>query len=161
MLDNSIDSALEGHGVVKSPVVSMKMSVKDKLRPAKTSNMVRHTTPPMVGDEVVRIINECDPLQFLMDVMQGKAIETHVVDEQGLVHTEYQTPTLPQRIKIATNLVDKYIPKVAVMRHSHLIKNVDDDKPTNKPEDGKRNHQQIVEHAAQQAEADSAPTSDE
>lgn len=123
--------------------------------------MVRFTTPPMVGDEVVRIINECDPLQFLMDVMQGKAIETHIVGEDGIIYTEYQNATLPQRISVAKELVAKYIPKVAVMRHSHLIKNVDDDKPTNRPEDGKRNHQQIVEHAAQQAEADSAPTSDE
>lgn len=144
LIDQSIDSCYNGN-VVRSPVVSLK-KVRRTGRDASTSNIIRRTEPPTVQESVVRIINECDPVGFLSDIVNGKAIECHVVGEDGQITTFYETPTLKQRLQAASFLAERYLPKVAVVKHAHLHKSAD--KPTPGEE---RSFGQIVTHAAQKS----------
>lgn len=145
LIDQSIDSALSGSNVVKAPVVSLK-KVRRTGKNATTSNIVRRTEPPTVQESVVRIINECDPVGFLSDVVNGKAIEAHIVTEGGEVVTIYETPSLKQRIQAANFLAERFLPKVAVVKHAHLHKSAD------KPSHGDgRSFGQLVTHAAQKS----------
>ncbi len=84
------------------------MKVRRNGQRAKVNNLVRVTEPPHVGNEVVRVINECDPVGFLSDIVNGKAIECHVVDSGGKVHTVYETPKLQRRIEAAKFLAERY-----------------------------------------------------
>lgn len=142
VIDMSIESAKDG-SAVRAPVVNLK--VRKNGKQAKQMDVVRYTEPPQVGDEVVRIINECDPIGFLADVVNGKAIQCHVVDEDGTVHTFYETPDLKKRVEVAKFLAERYMPKVAVTKHAHLIKNMDEPKGQADP---RGNFEQMVTHAA-------------
>lgn len=143
IIDSSIESAKVGREV-KAPVVSLKVRKNGKPSPT----MVRRTEPPRVGNEVVRIINECDPIGFLADIVNGKAIECHIVDPDGKIITIYETPGMNKRIEVAKFLAERYMPKVAVTKHAHLVKNVDEQPRSNDP---RGNFEQIVNHAAQSA----------
>lgn len=119
----------------------------------QTSTRVRISEPPQVADNVVKIINDCDPLQFLMDVMNGCAIQHHVVDADGTIHTFFDTPSMPQRISVAKYLADKYVPKVTLSQHRHLVENYT--KPEDRPEHGgseKGSFDKMIDHAASKAQ---------
>ncbi len=146
LLDLSIESAESG-SVVRAPISNLK--VRKNGKPAKEVSTIRKTEIPSVGDEIVRVINECDPVGFLSDIIQGKAIQCHIVLEDGSVQTIYETPALNKRIEVAKFLVERYLPKVAVVKHAHLHKDMTAGKP-----DTKTNFEQMVTHAAGQSSSD-------
>ena len=81
-----------------------------------------HKTPkPDIKGTVTRIVTECDPIGFLMDVVNGNPIETHYISEDGEITTGHEHASLKQRIEAAKYLADKYMPKVAVVKHAHLV----------------------------------------
>ena len=100
---------------------------------------------PKIEGEIARIIAACDPMAFLADVVNGKAIESHVVekDENGelKVVSYYSTPNLGQRIATARFLTNKYMPNIAVVKHINPPS--DDPKPTSR-------FDQIIDNAANQ-----------
>lgn len=149
VIDRSIDSAMEG-SVVIAPVVSLKVRKNGKR--AKQVATIRHTEPPSVSGEVVRIVNECDPVGFLSDVVNGKAIECHVVDEEGQVQTFYETPNLAKRVEVAKFLAERYMPKVAVTKHAHLVKDAREEQGDN--HGGRQNFSQIITHAANASDSE-------
>lgn len=142
VIDTTIESA-KGGQLVRAPVVNLKVRKNGKR--AKQMDVVRATALPEVGDQVVRIINECDPIGFLSDIVNGKAIQCHVVNEEGTIHTFYETPGLNKRIEVAKFLAERYLPKVAVTKHAHLHKTVDENKGQ---QDDRTNFDQMVTHAA-------------
>jgi len=144
IIDGSIESALEGSRIVRAPVVNMK--VRKSGKPARRQDVVRQSAPPEVGAEVVRVINECDPVGFLSDIINGKAIECFVVEEDGKVTATHETASLNQRIAAAKFLAERYMPKVAVVKHAHLHKSADNHQV--EQTDGRRSFAQIVTHAA-------------
>lgn len=127
--------------MVRAPIVNMK--VRKNGKKAKTLDVISPTTLPEVGSTVVRIINDCDPAGFLADIVNGKAIECHIVLEDGTVQTIYETPTLNKRIEVARFLAERFMPKIAVVKHAHLHQTVED-----KPEQSQTNFEAMVTHAA-------------
>ena len=126
-------------------------------KPFKTVRKINRTAPPSLQDEVVRIVETCDPLELLMAIVNGQPIESHVVEvdkETGepVISTYYETASLHQRERVARNLVDRYMPKVSV--HAHLMGGQGSGKKGN---NGGQNHpsgsfDQIVAAAAHEAE---------
>ncbi|MEE9569503.1 MAG: hypothetical protein V3W37_08965 [Candidatus Binatia bacterium] len=117
---------------------------------------IRHAIVPDVIGTIAKVVADCDPMGFLEDVVNGKAIESHTVieDKEGnlLTTTLYTTPTLAQRISVARYLGNKYMPNVSV---SKIIT----DKPPTKPDAPKSHYDQIMDHAASAANAkDVTPT---
>ena len=135
IIDKSIKSAMAG--TPRSPVVDLKVR-------RRTLERYRPTEIPDVRNEIVRIVNDCDPIGFLADVVNGKAIECHIISEDGTIHTIYETPSLTKRIEVAKYLADKYMPKVAVVKHAHLHK---------MEQKTESNFDQMVTHAARSADA--------
>ena len=135
-LEESIESAMDGHGVIKTPVHV------DKLH--KVAHIVRRAEVPHVQDQIVKIINDCDPIGFLSDIVNGKAIETFEVNAKGQVKSNFVAPSLPQRINAAKFLAERYLPKVGVIKHAHLHKH---ETSIGKHETG-RSFEQIITHAA-------------
>ena len=129
----------------------MNLKVRKNGRPTQVAQVIRRTDLPHVGNEVVRIINECDPIGFLSDIVNGKAIQCHIVGKDGTVVTIYETPSLAQRISTARFLTDRYMPKVGIIKHDHLHKIVKEEGSQGKA-DTRRNFEQIVEHAASKSE---------
>ena len=150
-LDASIESAMDGHGIVRAPIVNNK--VRKSGNKVGAVQAIRRTEPPNIANQVVRIINECDPVGFLADVVAGKAIQCYTVDEDGVIEEKWETPALNKRIEIAKFLTNKFMPNVSASHHTHLMKQVGQDEP-GAPSDGRRNLTQIVEHAASRAECD-------
>lgn len=148
LVDLSIESAKSGN-YVRAPVMSKKL--RKSGRHAKQVNVIRETELPHVGDTVVRIIDECDPVGFLADVVNGKAIETHIVLEDGTIQTVYETPTLNKRVEVAKFLAERYLPKVAVHKHAHIVKDVTERKGESDP---RTNFEQMVTHAAGKSSTD-------
>lgn len=149
LIDHSIESAQSDGGRLRAPVVSLKVRKNGK-QARRMDEFVRTTTPPHVGDEVVRIINECDPIGFLADIVNGKAIQCHVVDEDGKVISFYETPDLKKRVEVAKFLAERYMPKVAVTKHAHLHKiHEEQGQP-----DHRQSFEQIVTHAAQASDSE-------
>ncbi len=95
-------------------------SVKVRKANAKTHIVYRPAAAPQIANEVIRIIDECDPVGFLCDVVSGRAIECYVVDQDNNVKTMYETPTLKMRTEAAKYLTDKFMPKIAVVKHAML-----------------------------------------
>ncbi len=141
-----------GGSHVRSPVSNIKIRKNGK--PAKQVDVIRKTELPHVGDTIVRIINECDPIGFLSDIISGKAIETHIVLEDGRISTIFETPTLNKRVEVAKFMVERFLPKIAVVKHAVLVKDVSES-GQGKP-DQRTNYQQMVGHAA-----DKTPISDD
>ncbi len=101
--------------------------------------VARSAVVPEVAGEIARIVADCDPIGFLSDIVNGKPIQGHFIDKEGVVHEYHETATLSQRISVARYLGDKYMPKVAVYKHAHLVKRVPDEKQTRMD--------QILDHA--------------
>lgn len=132
--------------MVRAPVVNLKVRKNGKR--VKQMDVVRTTELPEVGSNVVRIINECDPSGFLSDIVNGKAIQCHIVGEDGKVTSIFETPTLNKRIEVAKFLAERFLPKVAVVKHAHLHKTVSTD------DDERSNFEQMVSHAANSSPRD-------
>lgn len=145
IIDLSIESA-KGGSYVRAPVVNNK--IRKNGRHTKQIEVIRQTEVPHVGDAIVRIINDCDPVGFLSDIVSGKAIEAHIVLENGTVQTIYETPTLNKRVEVAKFLAERYLPKVAVHKHAHIIKDISEPKGQADP---RTNFEQMVTHAANKA----------
>jgi len=133
IMDKSIDSAKKDE-VVEAPVVVL----QDKPKVVRITN----TRPPVVTNEVIKIISECDPVKFLCDIVNGNSVAVHIVNGEGEVKTLYERPSLKQRIDTAKFLTNKYLPNVAVVKHAHLHKNEDGDKD---------DFSQMIENAANKA----------
>lgn len=141
IIDRSIESA-KSEKVVRAPVVNLKVRKNGN----KTSQMdiIRTTTLPEVGSTVVKIINDCDPASFLSDIVNGLAIQCHVVEEDGTVVTFYETPSLNKRIEVAKFLAERFMPKVAVVKHAHIHKTVESPNPSERT-----NFEQMITHASE------------
>ncbi len=117
---------------------------------------IRHAVVPDVVGEIARVVADCDPMGFLADVVNGKAIESHTVSinpetEEPVIETLYTTPTLSQRISVARYLGNKYMPNVSVTK-------VIADPPPD-PDKPKSHYEQIMDNAANAANAkDVTPT---
>lgn len=145
LLTRSIDSAKEGDGVVKSSV-----TILPSARQRVVSQQVRKTPLPDVRGNLVRILSDCDPLQFLIDVVNGKAIEHHIVTEDNQVVTVHSTPNMNQRISCAKYLTNKYLPNAPRLSvHHHKL-----DEPDAEGSMGGRSFTQIVTHAASRDSSD-------
>jgi len=62
-----------------------------------------------VRENIVKIQTH-DPINFLIDVMNGKPIPTHIIDESGNVHIEYDSVSTKERIRVAIHLSNKVMP---------------------------------------------------
>ncbi len=143
IIDRSIEAA-EG-GQERAPVVNL-------ARNKRTMEIVRRTEPPQVGESIVRIINDCDPIGFLDDIVNGKAIQCHIVEEDGNILTVYETPGLNKRIEVAKFLAERFLPKVAVVKHAHLHQQLGET-PQGQA-DTRTNFEQMVTHAANASPSD-------
>lgn len=98
---------------------------------------------PTIEGEIARVIAACDPMAFLASIVNGEAIESHVVEqnEDGeiVINSYYTTPNLSQRIATARYLANKFMPNIAVVKHI----NPPEDKPTSR-------FDQIIDNAASQ-----------
>lgn len=148
LVENSMNSATdeESDGTFRPPVVSQKVRKNGKRGRIIIDNVdvIHHTRAPEVLDEVVRIVNECDPIGFLTDIVNGKAVQAYSVDKKGKVHEFYETPTLVQRVRAAMYLADKYLPNVSVIKYGKLH-DKDDQKPT---QEESQSFSRKVTHAA-------------
>ncbi len=79
--------------------------------------------PVTVADNIVRIIEDCDPLAGLIALANGQPVQTFMVMESGDCKTIHETATLAQRISIMKWLGDRIMPRVNVK----LSKDLDDD----------------------------------
>lgn len=133
MITKTIEHIIkDGDEVVRNPVNND--SGRRELRVIKTQ-------APQVRDEIIRIVDEGDPIGFLIAVMNGELVESHLVDKDGEVHSFHSTATLKDRIAIAKFLTNKYMPTVAVTKHMVSEKNADE-----------RNLRQIINVAASRGE---------
>jgi hypothetical protein len=113
MLDDAIKSAMQGN-IVSEPPVSGDMKLE-----------VRKLPPPEIIHNVNRVQMECDPVGFLMDIVKGTPIETHVVDSNGEFISEIMMPNLKQRID-AAKFLSRMIQPAKQVHHAHLHGDGDD-----------------------------------
>jgi hypothetical protein len=132
MLKDQLDGIMkQGDETVRAPV----QNLSDK----KALHIIK-TPIPQIRDEVIRIVSQGDPIGFLIAVMNGSLVESHIVAKDGEVHTIKTTATVKDRVEIAKFLANKYMPTVAVTKH--VVSE------GNKTEDGERNLRQIINVAA-------------
>lgn len=137
-IEKSLTSAMQGNYQAPVEIPAGRRVVHSR---------VRHTQMPDVREQIIRIYNEADPVGFLMDIVNGKMIETHaVVEKEGQleVETTYVQPSIKQRISVAQYLAEKYMPRMAVVNHRHMHQ-LDQ---TQKDNPGQRNFAQIVNAAS-------------
>ncbi len=89
----------------------------------KLTRAIAIKAPVTVQDNIVRIIEDCDPLAGLIALANGQPVSTYVVLTDGECKTVFETATLAQRISIMKWLGDRVMPKVNVK----LNKDLDDD----------------------------------
>jgi len=134
---------MNGNLVVPAPLVDL----TDDDRISRVVK-IEHSVLPKSHEEILKIFHTVDPVQFLADIIAGKAIPCHIMTDKGLV-TAFETPDLRMRERVARYIVDKYIPKVAVVKHAHLHAHVDG---SGKPTDSEMTFAQIVAKAARNSE---------
>lgn len=76
---------------------------------------------PTLSGEILHIMHECDPIQFLSDIVNGIPLPHYVVKEDGAVETYYNTPSMRDRVRVAMFLANKYLPNVQVVKHDHAL----------------------------------------
>lgn len=89
----------------------------------KKTKAVSIAAPVAVQDNIVRITNDGDPVGQLVALMNGMAVPSYVIQEDGSVQMIYETATMAQRISIAKWLGDRVMPKVSVS----VTKDMDND----------------------------------
>lgn len=133
--------AISGKTILTPPIINL---AKKKGGKPMTVLKVITTRTPVIKDEVLKIIADCDPIQFLCDIVNGQPLQCWIVAEDKTLIEEFESPTVQQRINAAKFLTNKYLPNAPV-RHAHLHKNIEDDP---KAPDKRGSYAQIVSLAA-------------
>lgn len=110
-IQRSIISAKGGNPTALAPIETKKKRIA-----------IRKYEMPDVTQQVARIQEECDPVGFLMDVINGHPIECHYADSDGNITTINETASLKQRIDAAKYLGKIVVPSQSVHKHAHLHK---------------------------------------
>jgi hypothetical protein len=71
----------------------------------------RKTRVVSVRENIIKI-QAHDPINFLINVMNGEPIPLHVVDEKGEVTTEYLNVPVKERVRVAMHLSNKVMPTI-------------------------------------------------
>lgn len=83
----------------------------------KEVTIIKEQPLPSIKDNIIRIVNEADPMGILIAAAQGQLFEFHVVDKHGNIETYYESVDLGQRLKIARYLADKVMPRLGIVKH--------------------------------------------
>jgi hypothetical protein len=140
-------------GVPPPLVVVAAEEVKGKA--LRKVEIAKHTHVDLRGS-LLRIQNECDPIGFLMDVVNGKAFEQFIVLEDGKVAAELVAPTMRDRVSVARYLASKLMPNLQITKHV-MTPSGDEG---NADSTGGMTFAQLVKKAAQEADrmaAEGAP----
>lgn len=124
------------------PMVYLPPTINGK--PTQIVERVANRGLPSVRDNIVRIQREADPLAFLIAVANGQVFPVHIVDEHGKVTTEYESPTLNQRMRAAQYLAEKMLPRMGVLK----IVGADGKPGETRPDGAPMTFDQAVERAA-------------
>lgn len=76
---------------------------------------------PTLAGEILHIMHECDPIQFLSDIVNGMPLPHYKVNADGSVDTHYAVPAMKDRVRVAMFLANKYLPNVQVVKHDHAL----------------------------------------
>ena len=97
---------------------AMRPLVLDQKRDRKLAVMARPVSRVMtVKENLLRIQQKADPIDFLIRVQNGEAIPSEFVDRNGEVHTAYETASLTDRIGVAKFMASKVLPTLNVTQH--------------------------------------------
>jgi len=105
-----INEAIENRGLIAEP-----FSAPEQINGHKTKVI-------SVRENIIKI-QSCDPITFLIKVMNGEPLPVHYIDEKGERLTHYMPIKAQERIRAAIFLADKIMPTM------HLVKAVSEDEP--------------------------------
>lgn len=122
VLDRAIEQVVSSddltNGTPAPPLIVRAASQEG--RPGKQIVTVRNARVTSVRETILRIQHECDPIGFLMNVINGAVFEAHEIGEDGQPSSFYESPTLQARIKVAQFLAHKVAPAISIQQHQLL-----------------------------------------
>lgn len=139
---------------MRSDLESAKPLVIDQKRRAVA---IAHARPPPsinIRTNLLRIVEEADPLGFLISVQKGDLQPVSTVTENGDLEVRYVQPGLNQRIAVAEFLAHKILPTISIKATNpyHEDKDSQEAEPQMRPgQPGGRTFAQMVSEAATKA----------
>ncbi len=130
VVEAAIAAIMNGDEVVPPLIIGAPRSTTMRLDGSHRNNQVvvrRPTQIENVRDQIIRIQNDANPIQFLVDVQNGAMFEVINLEPEldenkkptGRVieHKSYQQAKIQTRVDVARYLANKVLPSLSIQKH--------------------------------------------
>jgi hypothetical protein len=150
------DPTKQDNMIVKRSITSaMKSDMQDArplvIDPKRRAQYIAHARPPPsinVRQNLLRIVEEADPIGFLISVQKGDLQPVTHVSDNGDLEVVYVQPSLESRIGVAQFLAHKILPSITLK--AEVFTNTDEEKeaPVRPGQPGGQTFSEMVNAAA-------------